>query len=178
MEAHNARLRARSRRAWLRCGRILLFGVTLAALQLLLIAALGLLQSWSFIWLPAIILAALFYLLIPALAAFFAARQSSSDTSEGGVGCFVAGISFLLIVIVVMGAFALTPNAVQTPCQPHCRLGAGALAQALAMQALIIFCLIEGAGGLVGGLLGGWLGGLLGRRYAAAQRSSANGENS
>jgi hypothetical protein len=148
-------------REWLRRGQILFLGVILAGLQLLLLSqAQTLTNRYSTIWFP-IGLGVLLYLLIPALAEFFAAQHQKEAAPALRTGCLVGvvstpGIGIAMMVLAVIALNTLTAPSHIAPMPES----------AFIIDASIAIVGLEGFGALLGGLLGGGIGRLLGSWWA------------
>jgi len=174
MQTHVARTR---QRRWRRRGRVLLLGVVLGLIQGLLALGWGWLPHWPFAWMLFVALSLFFYLFLPAVEGFLAARQSGAASSASSPGCLVGGIGFLVIALAAAVTLLVMPPMVRTSCPPGetCNDKAGAgfvvgFATFLIQVIIIIFFLLEGMAGAIGGLLGGWIGGVLGQKRAAMSR--------
>jgi hypothetical protein len=178
MHMHGARTRQRRWRGW---GRVLLLGVVLGIIEGLLILGWGL-QHWSLAWMLVVGLGLCFYLFIPAVEGFLAARQSGKAFSASGTGCLVGGMGFLVLALAVAGALLVLPLTVRTDCpqgETCSRVDTGyavGLGTFYFKSMIIAFLMIEGLAGGIGGVLGGWIGGVLGQQRAA--RSSPRGDAS
>lgn len=169
MQAVRARARQCRRR---RTARVLLLGLVLGLLQVLLLLGLSALQapikpaSLGWWWL---LVGALPYLLLPALAGFLAARQPTGAESPVGEGCLVGSIGVLLPTIagVVIAVIQLTIAPPEDTCSSPLGICHTAF-PGLIWAAVLLLVFLLGVGGVVGGLLGGWLGGLLGKRSRPA----------
>jgi hypothetical protein len=141
---------------------VLFFGVVLAGLQLLLLSqAQTLANRYSTVWFP-IVLGVLLYLLIPALAEFFVAKQRKDATPALRTGCLVGVVSTLGIgtVIMVLAVISLNTLTAPSPRTPIPESG-------FIMDVSIAIVGLEGFGALLGGLLGGGIGRWLGNWWAA-----------
>ena len=161
MQTIRASARRRRRR---RTARVLLLGLTLGLLQSLLLLGWVLLQpQWPFSWVAFAVLNVLFYLAVPVLDGFLAARQNEDASSRFSPGCLVGGIGFLLIAVV---ASVLVPLVLQPHCAPPegCNWGSAMVASAGLQGAISLLLFAEGMVAVIGSSVGGWIGGLLGRR--------------
>ena len=155
-------------RRWLRWGRVLVFGVMLAALQSLLWTQAIPLELWGTSWLPFVAISTFFYLLIPALEGFLASRQDEKFTSGVGEGCLVGGMSLLIFTITAVVFLILASTVMPEQCPPACpgfSIYTYFPPMGGSLTAVPIIPL-EGVGGIFGGLLGGWIGEITGQRVA------------
>jgi hypothetical protein len=131
-------------------------GIALGLLQLLLLWVADSL-NWLFLpWWLYMGTGALFYLVIPGVAALLASLRTVDDVSGPDVGCGVWGISILVIIIATL--FILSSAA---PCPPSC----SGLPSMGGFLGYIDFFL-EGICGAFIALLGGAIGGSIGRNRA------------
>lgn len=154
------RISKRSR--WQSIRRNLLLGLLLALLQLLVLGG-GVIWQFHLPWWLYVGAGAVFYLLIPGLAGFLAARNTGEDDGAGA-GCLVGAVAILAAITAALFVSSFTLNSLSS--SPH--LG---LPDSNALF-FIFIVLIEGLCGTLVTVVGGSVGESLGKRRFLARYQS------
>ena len=159
---------AAARSIWSKMRSALWLGIPLGLLQMaiLFVGAVQVSLPWlgRLSWEPAILLGALFYLLLPAIEGFRTARQGAGARACASAGWLVSYISLLVVflsLVIILIVILLSPHA---PPPPHSIHITSFFAAIIVAGVFLVILLLNSLGMLVA-YLGGFLGGKLGQRH-------------
>ncbi len=159
---------AAARSIWSKIRSALWLGIPLGLLQIAIlyvgVAQVSLPWLGRLSWGPAILLGALFYLLLPVTEGFRTARQGARARESAKAGWLVGYISLLVVflsLIIVLIAGLLSPY---EPPQPRA-LHITPLFAAIIIAGIFLSIILMNSLGMLVAYLGGFLGGRLGQKY-------------